>query len=579
MILTDEQLYDIISKHPSKKWIDSAQKYTQKLLMHVQGIGLDKYIERIDRWEKEDVIKIRKKYAVSNQPMFSRILRPTDNVFSAKGGSAYYNLGDDNTQRFKEFLSNVVYGYTLKQWLEVFWLPATAYDPMGLIMVEVDQMAQAYPCYRSLLDIYEIKFTGRNVEYVIFNVDDRINQANKAGNGAKDKLYRVIDDKLDRLVRLENGRIVNIPDEDYENYFGRVPATVISNIYNPAKCMFVSAIDDVVELADQFLREGSVKNIFKNYFGFPIAWNYQSACPECKGEGVLDGRPCDYCKGTKIKSRYDPSEMIALPVPQGKEDPILAPNIAGYITPDIKGLDMMTTELQLLEDIMFRTKWGTHQVDENGKNETATGRFIDTQPVNAQLNKYSLAEESVETFVTNLLGEFLFGEGYKGASITAGRRYLIETPDQIWLKLQSARKDGAPTAALNDLYNDYLQSRYSADSMEMQKMLKLAKIEPLQFVKYEEFARLQTFPDIILRRKYHFEKWLAAKSEPDIITGDITMLQKDFDQFCVEQDALLNQQVQENPAINGAGAPAAAPPGTPGGKPVPEPKPEAQPAI
>jgi hypothetical protein len=266
---------------------------------------------------------------------------------------------------------------------------------------------------------------------------------------------------------------------------------------------------------------------------------------------VKDGRPCDHCQGTGIKSKYYPSERINLPVPRDKETPVLAPNIAGYISPDVQGWDKMTEELELLEDIMFETLWGTHQADDNAKNETATGKFIDVQPVNDKLNKFSDAEEKIEKFVTDLIGQRMFGQGYQGASVTAGRRYLIETPDEIWLKLQTARKEGAPTAALYDLYNDYLQARYSANAMEMQKMMKLAKIEPLPFVKYDEFARLQTFPDIILRQKFWFEKWLNSKSDPEILFGDLKALQEEFAQFCLDQDTILNTQVQDNPLING----------------------------
>ena len=573
MTLDDQQAAKIIIERPNKKKIDAAQKYTQKLLMHIKGVGLDKYIEKIEGYEKQDVINIRKKYAVSNQAMFSRIHRPTDKVFSAKGGSAYYNLGDAQTQEFKDYLGNIVFGYTLKQWLEVFWMPAVAYDPMGLIMIEINQDNYAYPTYKSIMDIFEIQLTGRNVEYVIFRDDVKVNATEK---GAIDgtPVYRIVDDVSDRLVTVENGVLKEVPGETYPNYFMKVPATVISNIYDPVKGMFVSADDDIIELADQFLREGSVKNIYKNYFGFPIAWGYQSACPECKGNKVLDGRPCDHCKGTGIKSKRDPSEILQLPVPTSKDEPVLAPNVAGYITPDIQGWDKMTQELELLEDIMFETLWGTHQADDNAKSETATGRYIDTQPVNDKLNKFSDAEEMIETFVTNLLGQFKYGQGYKGASITAGRRYMIETPDEIWVKLQSARKDGAPTTALYDLFNDYLQSRYSSNAMEMQKMLKLAKIEPLPFVKYDEFARLQTFPDIILRRKYWYESWLNSKNEAEILLGDLKTLQADFYQYCQDQDTLLNEQVQKNPEINGTGAPAPAA-GGPGAKPKLEGEPAA----
>lgn len=575
MVLTDEQAAKIIIERPHKKQIEAEQKYTQKLLMHIKGIGLDKYIEKIEGYEKQDVINIRKKYAVSNQAMFSRIHRPTDKVFSAKGGSCYYNLGDAQTQKFKDYLGNIVFGYTLKQWLEVFWMPAVGYDPMGLIMIEVNQSNYAYPTYKSIMDVYERELNGRNVEYVIFKVDVRIDAIRKdAIDGVP--IYRVVDDITDRLVTVENGILKEVPGESYLNYFLRVPATVISNIYDPVKGMFVSSDDDIIELADQFLREGSVKNIYKNYFGFPIAWGYQSACPECKGTKVLDGRPCDHCKGTGIKSKRDPSEILQLPVPQTKDEPILAPNVAGYITPDIQGWDKMTAELELLEDIMFETLWGTHQADDNNKTETATGRFIDVQPVNDKLNKFSDAEEMIETFVTNLLGQFQFGQGYKGASITAGRRYLIETPDEIWLKLTAAIKNGAPIAALYDLYNDYLQARYSANAMEMQKMLKLAKIEPLPFVKYEELAKLLGFPDIILRKKFWFESWLNSKADPDILFGDVKVLQADFAAYCIVQDTELNKQVQTNPAINGTGTPAPGAPGKPGD---PKPEPEEEPAA
>lgn len=556
-VLDNIEAYDVIVKRPNKKWIDSAQVYTKKLLMHIKGIGLESYIDKVDTYEKEDVLRIRKKYAVSNQAIFARIHRPVDKIFGAKGGSVYYNLGESQTQTFKEYLSNLVYGYSLKQWLEVFWLPAVAYDPMGLIFVEVDAMGNAYPTYKSIMDVFEIKLTGRKIEYVIFKIDQRINETANKGEANKEALYRIVDDISDRIVSVKEGGLTDVPDETYPNYFLKVPAMIISNIYDPVKGMFVSSDDDIIELADQFLREGSVKNIYKNYFGFPIAWGYQSACPECKGNKVLNGRPCDYCKGTGIKSRREPSEMIQLPVPDSKDQPLLAPNVAGYITPDVEGWDKMTAEMELLEDIMFETQWGTHQADDNAKAETATGRFIDTQPVNDRLNKFSDAEEGMEKFITDLIGTKMFGQSYKGASVTAGRRYLIETPDEIWKKLTAARKDGAPTVTLYDLLNDYLQARYSANAMEMAKMMKLSKIEPLPFVKYEEFGRLQTFPDIILRQKFWFEKWVCSKTDPDILFGDLKKLQDEFAKYCLDQDTILNTQVQDNPQINGQPAPAA----------------------
>lgn len=597
MILTDAQALDIITKRPNKKLITQAQKYTQKLLMHVKGIGMDAYIDRIMAFEKEDVVKIRKAFAVSNKAMFTRVNRPTDKVYSAKGGSVFYNLADAQTKKLKDYLSNLAEGYTIKQWLETFYMPATGYDPMGLIMMEMDAAGNPYPTYKSVMDIYEYQPKNRNLEYVIFKLDPktfnlptktdpdkpvplnagdtRILDAVKAGDGTTDNLYRIVDDAFDRVVKVQEGTITDVPGETYPNYWGKVPASIISNIYDPTLCMFLSTEDAIIELADQFLRDGSVRNIIMQYHGFPRAWEYQSACPECKGTKTLDGRPCDYCKGSGIKSRSLPEDTIRLPVPRSTDEPKLAPDIAGYITPPIDGINMYNETLESLEDLIFETKWGTHMADDTkkGGSETATGKFIDTQPVNDRLNKYSDAAEMMETFVTDKVAEILITPNYKGASVTYGRRFMIETPDEIWQKLEGARKNGAPTSSLYDLYNDYLQARYSANAMEMQKMLKLAKIEPMPFVTYEEMGKLQTFPDVILRRKFWFESWMNGKVDAEILYQDTDVLIKDFADYCNDQDGQLNTDVQKNPQINGGAPPPAAP--APGAKPdpikVPEP--------
>lgn len=585
MILDNTAALDVIIKRPHKKQIDFARSYTKKLLMHIKGIGVDQYLERIMAFERADIIEIRKKYAVSNKAMFSRVNRPLDKIFSAKGGSTYLNLPEAQTVKFKKKLNNVYMGYSLKQWMEIFWMPALGYDPMGVILMEVDQDGIAYPTYKSILDIYEYKLNGRDLEYIIFKNqktlnspaglekvenDKRIDEAVEAGKAAENQIFRIVDDASDRLVMLTGNNLVDIPGETYPNYWLQVPAKIISSNFDPVRGIFLSTDDDVIELADQFLREGSIKNLFKNYFGFPRAWEYQSPCPECEGLGSKDGKPCTFCKGTAIKSKSDPSETIRLPVPKSKDQPLLAPEVAGYVTPDIEGWKMMSEELDLLEDIIFQTKWGTHMQDDSkkgGEKETATGRFIDVQPVNDKLNKFSIMEETMETFIVDMLGQIEFGASYKGANVTAGRRYMIETPDEIWQKLEDARKNGAPTSALYDLYNDYLQSRYQANSMEMTKYLKLAKIEPLPFVKYEDLGKLQTFPDVILRKKFYYEGWVNSKADSDILLTDLKALQADFEAYCVAQDTQLEADVQKNKTINGVEEPEPAAPGAK--KPVP----------
>lgn len=593
MILDNLALAKIIADRPHKRLITAAQEYAKKLLMHVKGLNLDQYIERVLQFERPEIVAVRKKYAVSNKAMFNRINRPTDKVFSAKGGSCYYNLDEAPTKKMKDYCSNVVDGLTLKNWLKTFWMPAIGYDPMGVILMELSPEGNPYPTYKSIMDIYEYQLKGRDLEYIIFKLpnkngalttnqmnaepnqqgkgDERLLHAVAEGAGTAAELYRVIDDVSDRIVKVTMTSVVDVPDETYPNYWMEVPASIISNIYDPVLSMFVSSEDALIDLADQFLREGSTFNIVKNYHGFPQAWQYSSDCPECHGTGTLSGDVCQYCKGSKVKSRTFPEETMMIPVPQTNDQPKLAPDVAGYIVPPIEGMKFLRDELEALEDIMYETKWGTHQADDTkkGGSETATGKYIDTQPIYDKLNEYSDAAEMMETFITDKIGQILIGKSYKGASISYGRRFLMETPDAIWTKLQAAFVAGAPTAALYDLYDDYLQARYSANAMELSRMQKLARVEPLPWVKFADFGRLQTFPDIILRRKACFGDWLCSKEPPEILLKTVQVLRADFEAFFKASDTALNAQIQLNPLLNEE----ATPPEPPiGGAPAPNSK-------
>lgn len=537
MILDDAALLNVIVKNPAKEMLKIAKDYTDKLLMHIKGVNMAQAIERIMQFEPKDVIATRKKYAVSNKALFARVLRPRDKIFSAKGGSVYYNASAGQDETLKDYMSNIVYGYNIKKWLQTFWMPACDYDPMGLIFIEVDQQGRSYPTYKSVKDIFDYKLNGRHLEYVIFNKDPRIDAAILAGKGTAASLYRVVDDVSDRIVSLKDGSIVDVPDQTFLNYFLKVPAIIISDIYDPAKGMFISPEDDIIELADQFLTQGSVKNIFKNYFGFPRAWEYQSACPDCLGTTQLAGRDCPHCKATGLKQRTDPSETVYLPVPQSRDQHVLAPNVMGYISPDIAGWTKMDDELELLEDLMYQTMWGSQMMDDKD-NQTATGKFIDVQPVNERLNQFSKSAEAMETFITDLIGSIMFNQSYKGASICYGTRYMIETPDEIWNKYSDARAKGAPTSALDDLYCDYLNSRYSANNMELQKQLKLMKVEPYQHFTLIDMAGISAFAQDELLKKLYYSQWIASMKESDVIFKNVETLQADFQKYCDEQDAL-----------------------------------------
>jgi len=454
MILDKRQIVDILKNNPNKKLVKSIQDYSKKLVTLMTGSNLKEYISHMDYFEDNRLLAIRQKYARSTKDLFSRLHRPIDKVFSARGGSANYYLSEREKKQFLQALSDVTSGYKLRKWMETFWLPAYHYDPMGMVFMEVKN-GNTYPTYKSCQDVYDYHFTGRKLEYIVFKISDADAKALNLKDGVV--AYRVIDDAFDYIFTADGEKIENVKKQTYPNYFGQVPAIVNSDIYDQVLGYYISPDNDVVEIAEEYLREGSVKTVYKLHHGFPIKWMYAGACNTCGGTTKIHGNECPTCAGTGKKSKYDVSETIILDVPSDNQTPIVAPNIAGYTTPPTEGLNAMTDELTLLDTMMFRTKWGTEQIQDSA-NETATGRFIDVQPVNDALNKYSDAAEKMETWITDMIGSFTYQQGYHGADINYGRRFLIETPDIIWNKYSDARIAGAPITTLNLLLTQYYQT-------------------------------------------------------------------------------------------------------------------------
>lgn len=534
MILKISDIKRIIKDNPNKAIVAEGKKMNKKLAVHIAGIGMDTYLEQINTFENADQKNIRQKYARSNVDLFDRLSRPIDEVFSARGGSVYYNLPKSQEPQFRTYLANVEWGYTLRKWMDNIGKVAYLMDPMGLIFIEVGNN-EAYPTYKSIAGVYDYQLNGRRLDYIIFTTSEK-------------SVYRIVDDTFDRLVKVEGDSLTSIPGKTFPNYFGHVPARIISDLVKPGMDCFCSPFWTVVELADEFLREGSIKSIYKLLHGFPKYWQYTSDCPDCNGTGLKGGSDCPACRGTGTKMRHDVADNINLPLPV-KDDPKVAPDVAGYVTPDIEGWAKMTEELQLLEDLMNHTVWGTHQRDQ-ADNDTATGRFIDVQPVNRRLNKFSEWGEDIERFITDEMGFFYFPGSYKGASVNYGRRYLIESPDTIWDKYVNARSTGAPQSSLDELLRDYYYTKYSNDSLELQKHLRLMKLEP--FVHLTIMDAKNVAPNTIdYKMKLYFTEWLGTLQESSLLFDPLESLRTSLKNYAMAKEELEKQE--PNPAPVGFG--------------------------
>ncbi len=506
----------ILRDRPHKRYVEEFQKYCAHTTMHMTGLGLDKAIERFDYYESPRLLLLRQKYSPSNVDFYSRLHRPTDKIFNAKGGSINYLLPDSEKKVFTAKMQDVHNGYSMRRWIETFWLPAYQYDPMGLILMEVGNDS-TYPTYISSQDIWDVpKPKGRFFEYVVFKLPNRTTTENLTGYSETNTnrmnaitgYYRVIDDAFDYTIKWENGVATVIEDETYPNFYGKVPAATASNIWDNVKQFYVSPDNNTLDIADQHLRSRSVLVMFELHHGFPLNWQYAGRCNKCTGTGKLSGDTCDSCNGTGKESKKDVSKLILLPFPKSKDDPIID-KPGGTVEAAIDSWqEMKRTIEQQYKEAHYAT-WGTNQI-EDSNHQTATGRFIDVQPVNDMLGKYSDAAEWVETWITNKIGEFDYPNTYKGCEINLGRRFLVEPPDVIAEKLQKAIQGKMSYSYMKTLYFQWVDSEYSGDEMTRLRLTMEFKLDPAPFMSVLDSQSAFVGSELDYYKKLYFGQWLET---------------------------------------------------------------------
>ena len=170
MILTDEQAISIVRKNPNGKFIQFLQSKYKTMRSHITGIGAESLINQIQGFERENIMKARKKMMLSNKDMLNRVLKPRQKIYTAKGGIQSFNLStSEQIQEYKEFLSGCAGKRTsLKQYISNEIQRAYDIDPMGLKWIGVNENGEPYPTYKCIMNIYDFVINDGTPEYVIF---------------------------------------------------------------------------------------------------------------------------------------------------------------------------------------------------------------------------------------------------------------------------------------------------------------------------------------------------------------------------------------------------------------------------
>lgn len=538
MILEDQELFEIL-RNEAPDWVKTARKKANLYDIHVNGDEkkVKDYLAKIDTFENDKQLKLRQKMAVSNRFLMKDILRPIDKVFSAKGGVRKYDVSKSKRESFNDAIRNVKKGVSIQQYIKKTFAPKMLTDPSGVLFMEWDG-EKTWPSQKSINEIHCYKADGRFVEFIVFAPHVRHNSDGEQLDGL---FYRVVDEQSDRVYQVledETPRLLDDPNEFFENPWGRVPAIINSDLMDNTLTHYESPLNAIVEVADKYLRTNTIKNVHELLHGFPYFWMYAKNCQACKGTGYIqsaDGErheTCSSCDGVGKSMKKDVSDAALLNTPKRKEDPVIAPDVAGYVVPPIEIPKEQREELNWLRDAMHFTMWGTTEERDGKKSETATGRYLDTEPVNDSLKAYSECFEQTEAAVVDFVGEYVAQSAYKGSTIIYGNRYMIEKPDQLWKKYLEAKQKKAPESILNQMYLEYLESQYSNDTRNLVTMHKAMKVEP--FFHHTASEIKEQVPKSLYLQKIVFNEFWVTLEQDEIIQTEAAKLKEQLKSYAEE---------------------------------------------
>jgi len=530
--------YTDIIKKGVPPWVKEARKYTKTLNVHINGIGVAEHLDHIERYENDVQLNLRHKFATSNKFVFANLLRPVDKIFNADGGSKIINTKTETSLKLvNSKLNNLVDGYSSKDYISKLQFNKYYSDPSGVVFFEWKD-GETWPTFKSINVIRNYETDGRNIKWILFEPEKRIDSTGKEIEG---DFYRFVDSEKDYLLHVVKEQIKEIEEETFENPWGYVPSFTNSDILNSELTYHISPVDSVIELADHYLRTTSVKNIYEFLHGYPIFWAYVQKCKVCDGTGNYDSGICPTCNGDGHSFKKDVSDIIKLKPPENNEDPTIAPDVAGYVQPDLATWGEQRTELDWLWGLMHFTEWGTARQEKAG-NETATAAFIDAQPVNDRLNTYADAYEGTEELIIDIVGLFYARENYEGASVNSGRRFLVETPDVVWGKYQKARETKAPKISLDYLLLQFFQSEFKNDIENLVVYKKGLILEPFIHKTDEE---IQSLPvgDEDKKKKFYFSEWWKTLKTEEILRTDTYKLDEKLNEFI--KTKIINEKTEE----------------------------------
>lgn len=508
-MFTDLEVIEQIKKGVSDR-ISIARNYADKINMHVTGLNLEAYIDKIEDFESDTNYRLKQRLIKSNKGVFSKVLRPLDKVFTAKGGGVNLNLSSNQTANLNNLISQSTNKLGVKDYIKSFVKYNYVIDPNGFVLIDLNELGEAEVRFINTNQVLSYHAKGNEIQHVIF-------EPYKEG---KKMYYRVLDADRD-VIFIRDGDNIYLDESSVKiNPFGFVPAYIVGDRIDVNTGLFVSIVDDVIEEADELLRDTAVNTIHKLSHGYAKYWQYPENCTTCGGKGYLNkvvngavkATECHSCNGSGRNKKKKASDIILVDIPK-EGDPLIAPNLGGYINPSIEIWKQYNEDIERAQENIFNVMWGSF-FESKERNQTATGKFLNVQPQIERVANISFTFSKIHQFIVKALGVIITGDITYSPEVSYGTRYLIDSPDKLLQTISEAKEKKISENVQLQLLDRFYQTEYCNNNLEYQKAKKLQAVDPFPTLTVLEVKELQeTIPQTDYYQKIYYSQWVNQLDE------------------------------------------------------------------
>ncbi len=321
---------------------------------------------------------------------------------------------------------------------------------------------------------------------------------------------------------------------DYTIYWphqrGYLPAKKLKGIpvQKETTVLYQSHFMSAIEPMDLVLLDSSYLQAAKAGHAFPHKWEYFDECDygnvsgACVGGKVyVDGNEtdCPSCHGTGRKRQGTVLGVTQVKAPNITDDSskeIAIPPM-GWVAPDSQILEFLRTEIgfnsnQALSILNLMTS----NSDVKGS-DTALGKQIDREELFSFLLSISNDLFNLYEFTNNAIIEMRYGE-IDLPALSYPKNFSIRNESDLTMEIADAKKNGLPDIAIRKLLEEYVRTRFSAQSQDKTAKVvdlafysdRLVTLTPLEIASKKLSGSVANWEDILHTSVYNFIEVLAT---------------------------------------------------------------------